>query len=341
MQFIFIMKKALLDKEFWFLYSLFLIPAIAYLNPMIGAAGGLLHADVISKFCLAFIFFMSGLSFSKLEFVSAFKNVKLTITIQGLCFIAIPLLMFLLSQTLFKWSGMNPSFLLGTLILASVPITTTSCVIFTAMARGDTVASLFNATLSNFIGVFTAPITIGFFLGLSAQTVTFNPLPIIEQLFLIIILPTLAGQLANYFFRQWLPLNTEVFFANVSKVLLLFMIYAAFCDSFVAIGHLNSPWAQVILLICWMFFVHLLFVSLSMLLGRLFRFADPQRKSLIFTAPQKTIVVGLPLNLAILQFAKFPPGEIQPSFLLLPLLVYNNIQWVVSALLVRYLKPKE
>lgn len=335
------MKKTLLDKELWFLYSLFLIPVIAYLNPSIGAAGGLLHSEIYSKFFLAVIFFMSGLSFSKVEFMSALKNVKLTIVIQTLCFIVIPLLMFLLSHTLFKWSGMNPSFLLGTLILASVPITTTSCVIFTAMARGDTVASLFNATLSNFIGVFTAPITIGFFLGLSSQSISFNPLPIIEQLFLIIILPTITGQLANHFFRHWLPPNTEVFFANLSKVLLLFIIYSAFCDSFTAIGHLDSPWAQLILLIFWMIFSNLLFVALSAVLGRLLQFSEAQRKSLIFTAPQKTIVVGLPLNLAILQFATFPNGEIQPSFLLLPLLIYNNLQWVVSALLIRYFNPKQ
>lgn len=322
-------------KEQWFLITLFLIPLLAYLNPSIGASGGVLHADVISKFCLALIFFFSGLSFSKQEFLSAFKNYKLAIVIQVMTFVVIPILMFLFSLSVFPWSGMDPSFVLGTLILASVPITTTSCVIFTAMARGDTVASLFNATLSNFIGVFSAPVTIGLFLGLSAQVIAFNPLPIIEQLFLIIILPIVLGQVTHYSLSRWFPVNTEVFFANIGKFLLLFMIYAAFCDSFMAMGQHHSPWTQLSLLTGWMVGVYCLFAFLAYVSGRFREFAEPQRKTLMFTIPQKTIVVGLPLNMALLEHAQFP-AEIQPAFLLLPLLIYNNVQWVGSALLVRW-----
>lgn len=331
------MMKKILNQ--WFLIALFLTPLIAYLFPQIGASGGILHADILTKISMALIFFFSGLSFSRQEFISAFKNYKLAIVIQFLCFVAIPLIMFALSHSLFPWSGLNPSFTLGTLILASVPMTTTSCVIFTAMARGDTVASLFNATLSNFIGVFSAPITIGLFLGLKADSFTFDPIPVIINLFSLIILPILAGQLINFLMSRWFPVNTEVFFAKLSKGLLLFMIYAAFCDSFIAFRQQQTPWMQLGLLTLWMAIVYWLFILLAYFTGKNLDISEAQRRTLFFTAPQKTIVVGLPLNMALIQHAHFS-SEIVAAFLLMPLLIYNMVQWVSSVWLVKWLNEE-
>lgn len=328
-----------LVRKQWFLFTLLLIPLLAYWNPSIGASGGILYADVITKMCMALIFYFSGLSFSKMEFFNALTHYRLAIVIQVLCFVIVPLIMFTLSLTVFPWTGMNPSFILGTLILASVPMTTTSCVIFTAMARGDTVASLFNATLSNFIGVFSAPITIGLFLGMNANTAAFNPLPIIQQLFYLIILPIILGQLTHLILSRWFPVNTEVLFANLGKGLLLFMIYAASCDIFIAMGKHLTDGTQLVTLMGWMVIVYGLIVALAYLSGKGFGFGEAQRRSLLFTAPQKTIVVGLPLNLALISHAQFT-GDIQTGFLLLPLLIYNYVQWIGSALLVRWLNGK-
>lgn len=318
-------------KALGFTIALFILPLLAWLKPEIGASYGFIHAELINQICVMLIFFLNGLSLNPLSVLQSAKNFKLNLLIQLFCFSLIPYLIFLASRTVFPLSGLYHPFIVGAIIMSTIPITTTSCVIFTAQVKGDDKAALFNAILSNFVGVFTAPIALTFLLGLNGFSINFEPWSIMLKLLILTIIPLVLGQFLGPLIKSWFNQNS---YLRASEVLLLFIVYSAFCDSFQQIKHLESPAEQISLLILWMGFFHLAFLGLAYLAGKIFRFPSDQRKTILFTAPQKTVAVGIPLNLAIIASAALPNMQAEAAFYMLPLLIYNNIQWLTAGLLV-------
>ncbi len=315
--------------EILFLILLLLMPFLAWLKPEWGA-----HADILNQLCVAAIFFISGVCFKPEVILRAAQNFKLNVAIQFFCFALIPYVIFLASHLLFPFAGLYPPFITGSLIMSCLPITISSCVLFTSLVNGDEKAALFNAILSNFVGVFTAPIALSYLMGFSGATLDIHPLSLIFNLSLIVLLPLILGHIAAPFCVHWLNNKERTAYQMISELFLLFIIYSAFCNSILDLYELQFPWEQIVHLAFWMLLFHLSFLFLAYLMGYLFKFPEDQRKTILFTAPQKTVAIGIPLNLAIVSSAS------QAGLYMLPLLIYNNIQWLMAGLLVYLLRKK-
>lgn len=280
------------------------------------------------------IFLMNGITLNSEVMFRALKKFKVMAVIQGFCFLIAPLVAFIYIQTLFSSFHLPKEFITGTYILACLPTTIASCAIFTHMAGGDRSASLFNAALSNFIGVIFGPYILKELLGFSGASLNFSPLPIIIELLYLIAIPLFVGQFISNRYHHVLRDRWKVipYFSTISKVLLLFIVYSAFCNSVKEVQNAESPWDEILLLIVGMGILHATYLMLSYLIGRItFPHDHTERIAILFTAPQKTIAVGIPLSIALIT-ASGTTG-LGLGFTMLPLLMYNNIQWLAAGAL--------
>ena len=174
-------------------------------------------------------------------------------------------------------------------------------------------------------------------MGFNGLDLSLSPWPIILKLLGLTILPLALGQFSSLALPR--GLDKRNLFLRGSEILLFFIVYSAFCDSFQQIEAAQFPWNGICLLIFWMVFFHLLFLGLSYLAGKIFRFSTAEQKTLLFTAPQKTVAVGIPLILAVAAGLK-ETDQAEAAFFMLPLLLYNNIQWLTAGVL-SYLMNRE
>jgi solute carrier family 10 (sodium/bile acid cotransporter), member 7 len=321
-------------KRNWFVLVLFILPLLAWPWPELGAYDGILHANIINKIAVMIIFLMNGITLNSEVMFRALKKFKVMAVIQGFCFLIAPLVAFIYIQTIFTPFHFPKEFITGIYILACLPTTIASCAIFTHMAGGDRSASLFNAALSNFIGVIFAPFVLKKLLGFSGTTLEYSPLPIIIELLYLIAIPLFVGQFIGNRYHHVLRDKWKVipYFSSISKVLLLFIVYSAFCNSVLEAKSAESPWDEILLLIFAMAILHGTYLILSYLIGWITFPHDPtERIAILFTAPQKTIAVGIPLSIALITAAG--TTGIGLGFTMLPLLMYNNIQWLAAGTL--------
>ncbi|MEM1283638.1 MAG: bile acid:sodium symporter [Chlamydiota bacterium] len=321
-------------KRNWFVVALFILPLLAWPRPDIGAYNGILHAEIINKFAVFVIFFMNGITLNNEVLFKAMRKFKVMAVIQCFCFLAAPLIAFLCIQTIFSPLKFPKEFITGIYILACLPTTIASCAIFTQLAGGDRSASLFNAVLSNFIGVLFGPYVLKQLLGISGSSLDFSPLPIITELLYIIAIPLFVGQFIGNRFHHVLRDRWKIipYFSTISKVLLLFIVYSAFCNSVIETKMAKSPWDEILFLTLAMMILHSIYLILSYLIGW-FTFPEnhKERIAILFTAPQKTIAVGIPLSIALITSAGTTGAGL--GFTMLPLLLYNNIQWLAAGVL--------
>lgn len=325
-------------SERWFVIGLFVVPLLAWIWPQPGAHGGFLRTDILNQVAVALIFLMSGMCFKREEIIFAAKRWRLNLVILGGSFLLFPLVVYIMSKTLFPTIGLYPPFIIGTLILSCVPITTSTCVILTRIARGDDSTALFNSVVSNFMGAFLAPFLLSYLLNFNGYSLHINPWPIVWQLCYLTVIPMVMGQLICPPLSSWMHSrgNHCPNFHHISEALLLFIIYAAFCNSFIESKNLESPWEQASKLTLAMVILHSVFLVISYLAG-LFGFSIAERKAMMFTISQKTVAVGIPLNMAIIASLGLADDEPSLAFYSLPLLVYNNVQWVAAGLLLYFL----
>ncbi len=328
-------------KRNWFVVVLFILPLFAWPWPELGAYNGIIHAEIINKIAVMVIFFMNGITLNSEVMFRALKKFKVMAVIQGFCFLVAPLIAFIYIQTIFAPFNFPKEFITGIYILACLPTTIASCAIFTQLAGGDRSASLFNAALSNFIGVIFGPYVLKELLGFSGVSLDFSPLPIIFELLYLIAIPLFVGQFIGNRYHHILRDEWKVipYFTTISKILLLFIVYSAFCNSALETKSTESPWDEIFLLILAMAILHATYLILSYLLGWITFPKDPkERIAILFTAPQKTIAVGIPLSIALITAAGTTGKGL--GFTMLPLLMYNNIQWLTAGILQSFFHKK-
>jgi solute carrier family 10 (sodium/bile acid cotransporter), member 7 len=114
-----------------------------------GSRDRFLHPELVNNFGIALILFLQGLSLAFEKLKSGASNWKLHIIIQSFTFI-VPLL----------WTSEPTAIRQGLLYLGVLPSTISTSVVLTAVAYGNVAGALFNAVLSNIIGVVLTPLLV-------------------------------------------------------------------------------------------------------------------------------------------------------------------------------------
>lgn len=321
-------------KSQGFTLGLILMVILSAYFPSYGATGGVLKAEVTTKVAIALIFLLQGLTLNSKKLLSSVINIRLHIFCQSWIFLFSPLLMIAIVFALDPWIPSNIQS--GLLFLSVLPTTILSSTVFTANSNGDPGAALFSATLSNLIGVLATPLwCLALF---SSANSAFPPVgSLIAKIALYILLPISIGQILRQF--EWLqPLTASRLIKRVNNGLILFIIYAAFCDSF-----LNNIWSGFGL-------TSILTASLAatlflILLSTLVWATSPlsstkydQRIAAFFCGSQKTLAAGVPMASVI--FAG-QVGDLQESLIILPLMIYHALQLFLAGILSGNFASKE
>jgi solute carrier family 10 (sodium/bile acid cotransporter), member 7 len=303
----------------WFLVGLLSVIAIASIVPARGAARGVF--SVLATCAVSLLFFIHGAKLSPSAAWAGARQWRLHLTVFAVTFVVFPLLG--LALRVLQPAILSHQLYLGVLFLCAMPSTVQSSIAFTAIARGNVAAAVCSASFSNLAGVVLSPLLVALLLGSSAHISGHSVLTLGLQL----VLPFALGQLA----RRWVapslsrhPRATSM----VDRGSILLVVYSAFSAGVVAgIWHDFTIWqlaavamVDLVLLV--------VVLNLTRLASRRLGFARPDQVVITFCGSKKSLATGLPMASVL-----FAGHDV--SVIVLPLMLFHQIQLVVCAVLAR------
>ncbi|MFY1635789.1 bile acid:sodium symporter family protein [Solwaraspora sp. WMMB335] len=296
--------------------------ALAALLPVRDGAASV--AGALASAGIALLFFLHGARIAPAAALAGARHWRLHAVVLGTTFGLFPvlgLLVGLLSPQL-----LAAELYQGVLFLCVVPSTVQSSIAFTSMARGNVPAAVFGASFSNLAGVVATPLLAVLLMtdtgGLRLTAGSIGA--IVGQL----LLPFVAGQLSRRWTAGWLTRHRKAT-TLVDRGSVLLVVYTAFSAGIVA-----GVWQQISagqLLLLAAVVGTLLAVVMAVLLGtsRLLGFGHADRATTVFCGAKKSLATGLPMAAVL-----FDPQLL--GLVVLPLMIFHQIQLIVCAALARW-----
>jgi sodium/bile acid cotransporter 7 len=305
-----------------FLIALVIVVVAAMLWPEPGARGGFLHADLISTYGVAVVFFLYGLTLAPEKMRKGMTHWRLHLVVQLGTFVLFPIVVLALHVPL--RSVFPPEVWTGFFFIAALPSTVSSSVAMTSLARGNVPVAIFNATLSSLIGVFATPLLMAWF---AAKTGYGFPLgAVILKVLLLVLLPIVLGQIARRWLGEWATRNIR-WLRYADRAIILAIVYNSFCDSMVA-----GIWSAddlflvveiVVGVVALFFIVYELMKIPCALLG----FDREDTIAALFCGSKKSLATGIPV--AKIMFGATPAV----GLIIAPLMLYHFCQLVIVSVI--------
>lgn len=314
------MKRLPIDP---FLPGMCLVVLAAWSWPEVGSANGPVHAGMLTSIAIAGIFLVQGLTLDGESLRRGFSNLKVHLFIQGCIFVVFPVVAWGL-LALLPW-GFTQNLKTGILFLAVLPTTISTAVVYTGKAGGNSATAMFNVTLANLLGIALVPLAMVVFQAGLEDGSRLDTAGFFRKILLLLVAPFLAGQILRGAGLRWMD-GHKMFSRNLCQFLILFILWAAFSNSFdkgVFFGETGVP----LIHLCG--FVLLLTVIVRVLVplgGR--SFPKEHRPAVFFCSTEKTLAAGLPMATALF-------GATNPALgiLVLPVLVYHLVQLFVDGVI--------
>ena len=312
----------------WFLLGLLAAVALGLAAPRAGIAASLDGATATAL--VMALFFLSGASLPTEAIRSGLRDVRLHLFLQLFIFAAVPL--YFAAGAALLWRGADPRLIAGIYALAVLPTTVSSCIVFTQLAGGNVVATIFNASLANVAGVFLSPLLLSLLLQQTGRALPADELlRVLTALSVKMLLPVVAGQVARARLRDTVRRYRKGIsvFMNAAIVAI---IWFSFSEPALDPGFAASL-LQLWPLFGYLALSHLLLLGAVWGISRALRLDRANTATALFVAPQKTLAMGAPLLST--YFAAMPD---QLGLALLPLIVYHLWQLTVAGFLPRLLR---
>jgi solute carrier family 10 (sodium/bile acid cotransporter), member 7 len=298
---------------------------LAFLFPSPGAKGGWLHPDLLNSAGIALILFLQGLAMAVERMKSGAGNWRLHLIIQSFTFVLFPAVGLVFQEiTRLVWPSEPSAVRDGFLYLCVLPSTVSTSVVLTAVARGNTSGAVFNAALSNILGVMLTPLLVRLLMQASGQVSSFGPL--LLKISLLTLVPFVIGMGIRPLVRKWVDAGRPIL-NNISSGVILLITYTAFCDS--VEGRLWEHYG-IGLTVKVLAGVIVLFTTVSLFVWAISNATRLERDDFIaalFCSVKKTLAMGVPL--AQLIFG----AKANLGLLLLPIMFYQPVQLFVCGLM--------
>ena len=293
---------------------------IASLLPASGAVAT--GFGVVTKIAVGLLFFLYGARLSSQEAVEGMRHWRLHVTVLCATFVLFPLLG--LAASVLSPGLLTSPLYTGVLFLCLLPSTVQSSIAFTSIAKGNVAAAICSASLSNLLGIVLTPLLVALVLSTDGPGVSGSAvLDIVLQL----LVPFVAGQLARRWIGGWVQRHSAPL-KIVDRGSILLVVYTAFSE-----GMTEGIWHQLDLgpLLA---LVAVCCVLLAAVLGatsggaRLLGFARADRITIMFCGSKKSLASGLPMATVLF-------GHAEVGLIVLPLMLFHQIQLIVCAALAR------
>lgn len=293
--------------------------ALAYAAPTAGAFLSKYHA--VDAAVMA-IFLMAGLTTPLEHLGEDLGKWRCHLVIQGFTFAIMPAVLYVTSG----WIDEAPV-RYGVYLVAVLPTTISSCVVFTTAAGGRAGCAMLNAVGGNLIGIILSPLLLGLLIGRSAAPDFDSTLRAILKLCWLVLLPFVAGRLCG----RLLPVvaaRTRRIQSYAAQSCILLIMFCAFSTSAGELGEaIGALWRCFLYLAV----IHGIIVAAATAASRLFRLLAADAAAVVFCATQKTLAMGIPLA-----YAFFEGTGVSVALVLLPLVFYHLFQLVFGSLLIPY-----
>jgi sodium/bile acid cotransporter 7 len=293
-----------------------LMPAHGNAAAMIGFAG---------KVAVALLFFIHGAALSRASVRAGAAHCRLHMLIFAITFVCFPIVVLPASALAPVW--IPPELALGFLYLGALPSAVSSSIAFTAMAGGNVPAAVCSAAASNVFGMMMTP----FLLMLLAQTAGGDAFAVgdaLRDIVLQLLMPFAAGQAIRPWVAGFMDRH-HTLSARYDQAVILLIVYAAFSKSVASGLWRDLPVTAIALAIGLCAVLLAAMIGIAMVLSRRLGFDLADETAAVFCGSKKSLASGLPM--ANVLFA----GNPALGMIVRPIMVYNQIQIVVGALLAK------
>jgi solute carrier family 10 (sodium/bile acid cotransporter), member 7 len=319
-------KKGSLQNGF--IIALLCSVGLAFLFPGPGARGGWMRPDLLNNAGIALILFLQGLAMAVERMKSGAGNWRLHLIIQSFTFFLFPVVGLGFHEiTRIIWPSEPSALRDGFLYLCVLPSTVSTSVVLTTVARGNTSGAIFNAALSNILGVIFTPLLVRLLMQAGGQVTSFGPL--LLKITLLTLMPFAVGMGFRPLVREWVDAHKS--WLNIlSNGVILLIVYTAFCDS--VEGRIWERYG-IGLTVKVLIGVIALFTAVSLFVWVVSNVATLERDDFIaalFCSVKKTLAMGVPLA----QLIFGANGNL--GLILLPIMFYHPFQLFVCGLLANH-----
>ncbi|VWX57788.1 putative sodium/bile acid symporter family (mazG-like) [Burkholderiales bacterium 8X] len=304
-----------------FMLMLLCTVALASLFPAQGRATDMLK--VATTVAISLLFFLHGAKLSRSAILAGLGHWRAHLMVFSATFLLFPLIGWGLQPVLSPF--VTPELYVGFLFLCVLPSTVQSSIALTALARGNMPAAICAASASTLLGIVITPFLVGLLLAKGAAMA--DPLATMGRIAMQLLLPFVAGHLLQPVVGEFVKRRASVLkFVDQGSILLV--VYAAFSHAVIdgLWSALPLPALAGLAVLC----AVLLGLVLSLLTWacRMLGFSKEDEVSIVFCGSQKSLISGVPM--ANVLFSASAAGAI-----VLPLMVYHQMQLMVCAVLAR------
>jgi solute carrier family 10 (sodium/bile acid cotransporter), member 7 len=307
-----------------FLAAMLSAVALALLAPQIGRSDGPLHLGPVTGLGIALVFLLHGANLAPDKLLAGMRNWRLHLFVQACTFVLFPLIGVALATLLD--GHIAPALLTGVFFLCVLPSTISSSVAFTAMAGGNVPAAVFNATLSNFIGILVTPLLVSQWLHVAG-----GGLPVGQAILSVavqLLLPFIVGQFLRPHVHAWLS-HHKPLVNRVDRGVIVLIVYSSFSDSAAAGLWSGQGWITVLQALGLAAAILAGVLSITRLAARRLGFSPADEVVAVFCGSKKSVASGIPM--ARLLFGTRP----ELGLIVLPAMLYHQVQLLVCAALAR------
>jgi sodium/bile acid cotransporter 7 len=218
----------------------------------------------------------------------------------------------------------------GVLFLCCLPSTVQSSIAFTSVARGNVAAAVVSASASNLFGIVLTPLVAGLLMQAHGDGFSMS---VVWSVVLQLLAPFMAGQVARIWIAAWAERSRKVL-ALFDRGTILLVVYSAFSEAVIR-GIWNRVSAASLLEVLGVCIVLLaLVLATTTFAARALGFSKDDEIAIVFCGSKKSLATGVPMA-GIL----FPAASV--GMLILPLMLFHQLQLMVCALLARRYGERE
>lgn len=293
------------------------------LATLLPARGGFaLFAGYVADAGIVLLFFLHGAKLSRDAIWQGLRNWPLHLAVLAVTFGLFPLLGLGLSRL----PGIDPGMAAGILFLTLLPSTVQSSIAFTAIARGNVAAAICSASFSNLLGILVTPALVAALMQVDGGKGV--SLVSIEGIVLQLLAPFVIGHLLRPWIGGFVGRH-KAMLTIVDRGSILLVVYTAFGAAVV-----EGLWTRVspgdlgrLMLICLLLLGVIL--ALTFAIARVMRLPREDAIVLQFCGSKKSLASGVPMAGVL-----FPAAQV--GILLLPIMLFHQIQLIACAVLARH-----
>ncbi|KAI1261880.1 hypothetical protein F5Y18DRAFT_399916 [Xylariaceae sp. FL1019] len=233
----------------WLIIGFGLAALLGYLFPHVAARGGIIKSEYSILYgVIGLIFLINGAQLGPDKLKEHAANWRLHIVVQITNLILIPIIQIILIRIIIAAGGISsgnidPSILVGMVVVSCIPTTIASNVVMTRNAGGDEAAAIIEVVIGNVGGAFLSPFLIYGFLPSDsvfgslkpAGPSTLGPMyaSVLKQLGLSVLLPLAVGQALRWAFPKQVAWTLSTFYlAKFCSILMALVAWATFSGAF-------------------------------------------------------------------------------------------------------------